>query len=51
MTISKNPLDKRGLTPSGDRWKLMPIVEKDLDVVYWDLRFCSGASKTESAPK
>lgn len=44
-------MDRRGLTPAGKRWELMPIVEQDLDVVYWDHRHCTGANKTETQPK
>lgn len=51
MAIIKNPLDRRGITPSGKRWEIMPIPEPDVDTVYWDLRFCTGANKSESQPK
>jgi hypothetical protein len=50
MTISKNPLDQKGITRSGDRWRLMPIPEKDLDVIYWDLRPITG-EKGGTQPK
>jgi len=51
MAIIHNPLDQPGITPKGEKWKLMPIPERDLDTVYWDLRKYTGANKTERSPK
>jgi hypothetical protein len=51
MAIRTNPLDRRGVTRAGDRWKIMPIVEEDLNTVYWDLSGTTGANKTETTPK
>ena len=50
MPIKRNPLDKRGITPKGQRWKLAPIVTPGKRVVYWDLRGFTGAKKTSSKP-
>lgn len=51
MAIKKNPLDQKGITPSGKRWEIMPIPELDVDTIYWDLRPITGAEKTGSQPR
>ena len=51
MSIEHNPLDERGITPAGERWKLLPIRTDDGDVVYWDLRGITGAEKTDTNPR
>ena len=51
MAIRHNEMDKRGITPAGKRWELMPIVEQDLDVAFFDLRPITGANKSGTQPK
>ena len=51
MVIRRNPLDKKGITPKGKRWELMPLVIPDRKVVYWDLRRFTGAKKNNNKPE
>lgn len=50
MAIKSNPLDRKGITPKGQRWQLMPLVIPDERVVYWDLRQFTGPRKSANKP-
>lgn len=49
MSIERNPVED--YVPKGRKWEIMPLVTRDLTVVYWDLQRYTGDVKTSTTPE